>query len=154
MIEVPFYSVEDKRDNTKLLQDLAYAKSGDACVDVRISEDTIIEPNETKLIGTGLYTAVPVGWEIQLRPRSGLSAKTGLIFKNTLGTIDSGYRGEIKIVFHNLGEDPVELEYGSRVAQIKVSKVPMVEFTPVKDLNELCSIGVDRCGGFNSTGLK
>ena len=162
-VPVKFYSVDDIRDielaqnekrNCVKLQDLKYAKFGDACVDIRSSEKCTIHANSHELIHTGLYVAIPVGWEIQVRPRSGISAKTPLIMKNTIGTIDAGYRGELMVMFHNLSDQPITIDYGDRIAQIKVERVVEVDYIPVETLDELVSIGVNRGGGLGHTGLE
>ncbi len=163
VIPIQFFTVKDLRDeiaakeeNREMipLQDLKFAKEGDACVDIRCCEDVIILAGQSIMIKTGLYTAIPVGWEIQIRPRSGISAKTPLIMKNTIGTIDAGYRGEIRVIWHNLGDKVVTFEYGDRIAQMKVERVVPVKYIPVDTLEELEAIGVNRGGGFGSSGLN
>lgn len=162
-IPVQFFSVRDERDEKsakeenremKLLQDLKFANLGDACVDIRCCENVVIPAGKHLMIKTGLYTAIPIGWEIQIRPRSGISAKTPLIMKNTIGTIDAGYRGEIRILWHNLGVKEETFSYGDRIAQMKLERVEPVEYFSVNTLEELQAIGVDREGGFGSSGLK
>ena len=126
------------------------AKNGDACVDLRTRVDISIAPNETKLIPLGVAIALPKGWELQIRPRSGLSLKTELIAKNTIGTIDSGYRGELGFVAKNLGSKYISFKQGDRVCQAALKPIYIPDFNLVDDLDE-----TDRGeSGFNSTGLK
>ena len=162
-VPVKFYSEDDKTDielakkenrKPKKLQDLKYAKEGDACVDIRCSENVVIQPHSHVLAKTGLYVAIPVGWEIQVRPRSGISAKTPIIMKNTIGTIDAGYRGELMVMLHNLSNDIHHFNYGDRIAQIKVERVITANYIPVDTLDELTAIGVNRGGGLGHTGLE
>ena len=136
-------------------QDLKYAKNGDACCDVRALEDVIIPARSKVVVKTGLHIAIPENYEIQVRPRSGISFKTDLIFKNTVGTIDHGYLDAINIIFYNLdSDDSHNFSAGDRVAQIKLSPVPLVKYERVETLEELKSGRVDRGGGFGHTGLK
>ena len=109
-----------------------------------------LEPLERALIPTGLYAAFPEGTEAQIRPRSGLAAKKGITVLNTPGTIDSDYRGEIKVILINLGKDVFVVKNGERIAQMVVSPIKQVIIEEVKELSE-----TDRgIGGFGSTGTK
>jgi dUTP pyrophosphatase len=152
VVNVSFFVETDGKGNK--VQDLKYANYNDACFDIRTKKDIVIYPNESALIPTGLYVALPDGYELQIRPRSGLSAKTSLIFKNTIGTIDAGYRNEIFVIWYNLGVDPYTFHKGDRVAQGKVEKVPTVCFNEIDSLDELKKIGFDRGGGLGHTGLQ
>lgn len=148
-----------------------YANAGDAGMDVYAVEDDVILPGETKIIPTGIKVAIPLGYELQVRPRSGLSAKTKLRVANSPGTIDANYREEIKIIVENIepkvldvdlftgpdgnltlvkeyGRDFV-IEKGQRIAQLVLSEKPYCLFYEVEDVKE---IGQDRAGGFGSTG--
>ncbi|WP_067980898.1 dUTP diphosphatase [Nocardia caishijiensis] len=125
------------------------AHPGDAGVDLCTTEDVIIEPGERVLVGTGIALALPVGTVGLIHPRSGLAAKAGLSVVNTPGTIDAGYRGEIKVCLIN--HDPrtaVELRRGDRIAQLLVQRVELVEFTEVDDLDDTAR----GAGGYGSSG--
>lgn len=127
-----------------------YAKPGDAGMDVRAAEDITLAPCETKIIPTGLKVAIPVGYEIQVRPRSGMSFKTPIRVSNAPGTIDSGYRDEVGIILTNTSAtDSFEITKGDRVAQFVLQKVPVMEFEVVDDVSV---IGKNRGGGFGHTG--
>mgnify|MGYP003117901453 CR=1 FL=1 len=130
----------------------AYETIGSAGMDVRaaVSEDEplMLQPGERAMIPTGLSVAIPQGYEIQVRPRSGLAAKHGLTCLNTPGTIDSDYRGEIKIILINLGQEAFMIQRGERVAQLVLSPVTQLAWKCVDSLDE-----TERgTGGFGSTG--
>lgn len=110
-----------------------YAKPGDSGMDVRafIQDPITLAPLERKLIPTGLYVDIPEGFEIQVRPRSGLALKRGLTVLNTPGTVDSSYTGEIGIVLVNLSNETQTVEPGERIAQLVVAKVETVELEEV-----------------------
>lgn len=123
-----------------------------AGLDVRanITESITLDPLERTLVPTGLFIELPEGYEMQVRPRSGLAAKHGLSLVNAPGTIDADYRGEIKVILVNLSNTPYELKPGERVAQLVVSQFTRVEWEPVEELGE-----TERgAGGFGSTGVK
>ncbi|MBL1079674.1 dUTP diphosphatase [Nocardia sp. 2] len=125
------------------------AHEGDAGVDLCTTEDVIIEPGERVLVGTGIAVALPIGTVGLIHPRSGLAAKHGLSVVNTPGTVDAGYRGEIKVclINHDL-RTPVELRRGDRIAQLLVQKVELVDFVEVDALDE-----TERgAGGYGSSG--
>jgi dUTP pyrophosphatase len=128
-----------------------YAKSGDAGMDICSVEDTMISPYKTIIIKTGLKVAIPEGYEIQVRPRSGLSYKTGIRVANSPGTIDSGYRDEIGIILHNTSDKPFIVHRGDRIAQIILKEVPQISWEIV---DEVAYIGENRNGGFGSTGIN
>ena len=126
-----------------------YAHPTDAGADVFSSEDVTIVAGETKIIKTGLKVAIPIGYEIQVRPRSGLSAKTGIRVANAPGTIDSAYRGEIGIILHNTSTTPYEIKTGDKIAQLIISPVPMIKWKEVATISD----DTDRStGGFGSSG--
>ena len=130
----------------------SYAREGDAGMDVRAAETVIIAPSKTVLIPTGLKVAIPDGFEIQVRPRSGLSLKTPLRVANTPGTIDAGYRDEVCIIMQNMSPDTaVTVEKGERVAQFVLQRVPAIQFKQVESVKD---IGNNRGGGFGSTGVS
>jgi dUTP pyrophosphatase len=127
----------------------SYKTDGAAGLDISCSEDFEIKPMERRLVGTGICIAVPRGYEAQIRPRSGLAIKHGISLVNTPGTIDSDYRGEVKIIMINLGEQPVSFSKGERVAQMVICPVARVELEIVESLDE-----TERGeGGFGSTGV-
>lgn len=127
-----------------------YATEGSAGFDFYTIEDIEISPNETKIIKTGLAMAIPLGYEIQMRPRSGIAFKTTLIMPNSPGTIDSDYRGEFGIIIRNIGSETYRASKGERIAQGVLNEVPVAQFFEVSELDE-----TDRgVGGYGSTGLK
>lgn len=129
-----------------------YANPGDAGADLTAAIDTpvVIYPGERKAIGTGLAFAVPEGYEIQVRPRSGLALKHGVTVLNSPGTIDAGYRGEVRVILINLDPyRPFTVEPGMRIAQAVVAPVLRAHFYPVADLDE----SVRGEGGFGSSGV-
>lgn len=152
-VPVFFYSEKDSEGNS--IQDMKFATKLAACVDIKCKEDFEVAPGETAFIATGLYVSLPDNYEMQIRPRSGISAKTTLIFKNTIGTIDADYRGrEIFVLWYNLGTETVKYEKGSRIAQAKIEKVPQIDYIEVDSVEELKAMGYDRGGGCGSTGIK
>lgn len=129
-----------------------YETSLSAGVDLRANLDApvILKPLERALIKTGLFIALPAGYEAQVRPRSGLAFKNGLTVLNSPGTIDADYRGEIGVILVNLSNDNFTVNDGERIAQLVVAKHEQAEFVEVEELNET-SRGA---GGFGSTGVK
>jgi dUTP pyrophosphatase len=156
IVKVSFYSEKyDDMINSESIQDMERASLNSACVDIRCSKDVIIHPYQTEKISTGLYVSIPDGYEMQIRPRSGISAKTSLIFKNTIGTIDSDYRGrEIFVLWYNLGVESVTFKKGDRIAQAKIERVLPVVYEEVHTIEDLKKLGNDRGGGFGHSGLK
>jgi dUTP pyrophosphatase len=113
-----------------------------------ISQTLILAPGARALVPTGLRIALPSGFEAQVRPRSGLAAKHGVTVLNTPGTVDSDYRGEVKVILANLGDEPFEVTRAMRIAQMVVAPVTRVEWAETADLDQ-----TDRgAGGFGSTG--
>ncbi len=138
-----------KRENFK--GDLpAYESAGASGLDVRaqLKETMILKPGERAMIPTGLSFEIPLGFELQARPRSGWAAKQGMTLLNTPGTIDADYRGEVKIIAINLGLEPVEIKDQDRIAQLVLCPVYQAEFHVVSSLSET-KRGE---GGFGSTG--
>ena len=129
-----------------------YETSGSSGMDIAayIRQDIIINPGEKALIPTGFSLSVPQGYEVQIRPRSGLAAKKGVTVLNTPGTIDSDYRGEIKVILINLSKDIFYVKSGERIAQMVVCPVKQVVVEEVNELSDT-NRGV---GGFGSTGTK
>lgn len=150
-----------------------YANIGDSGMDIFALEDITINPGETKLIKTGLKVAIPIGYELQVRPKSGRSLKTKLRVANTPGTIDSGYRDEIGIIIENVNSPIKDIEYhfedgkvvidsilhgesyiiekGDKFAQLVLTKISTCDFYQIENIGE---IEGDRGGGFGSTGVK
>ena len=128
----------------------SYSTRGSSGVDVRaaVKEDVIIPHGELRLVPTNLSVEIPEGYEIQVRPRSGLAANHGIGILNSPGTIDSDYRGEIKIIVMNLGREEFKISRGDRIAQMVVSKVYKAEFLVSEDLEE----SIRGNGGFGHTG--
>jgi len=117
-----------------------------ACLDKNLE----IDPGEVKIIPTGIKLEIPQGYEAQVRPRSGLAFKHGITVLNTPGTIDSDYRGEVKVILINHGEEPFLIEDGMRIAQLIINKVETPEFEVVGELTET----VRGAGGFGHTGAQ
>lgn len=130
----------------------SYETSGSAGMDLRafLNENILLKPLERKLIPTGLFIELPDGYEAQIRPRSGLAIKKGLTLLNSPGTIDSDYRGEIKIIMVNLSNEEHTIENGERIAQMIISKYEKAELTEAIEL-EMSERG---SGGFGSTGTS
>ena len=128
----------------------SYAKPGDAGLDLRSTEDIVIEPGQRALIGTGIALAIPQGYAGFVQPRSGLAIKQGMTLVNTPGLIDSGYRGEIRIIALNTDkEHAIAIKRGDRIAQLVIQEVPAVELVEVEELSS--SERADT--GFGSSGL-
>jgi dUTP pyrophosphatase len=163
--EVKIY-VEKCRDGIELP---AYKNIGDAGMDIRAAEEVILKPGETKIVPTGLKFAIPEGYELQVRPRSGISLNTPIRLANSPGTIDSGYRGEFGVIISNSStkdDSGRELTYDletkgnvngtyvirkdDRIAQIVAAPVYEMKFEEIDDATK---IGIDRQGGFGSTGI-
>lgn len=129
----------------------AYETVGSAGLDLRaqLTEPVILKPLQRTLIPTGLFIELPGGYEAQIRPRSGLALKKGLSLLNSPGTIDSDYRGEIKVIMINLSNETTIVNTGERIAQMVIAKYEKVTFHEVDELNE-----TDRgAGGFGHTGI-
>jgi len=130
----------------------AYETEHAAGMDLRANLESPVElqPMQRQLIPTGLFIELPVGFEAQIRPRSGLAYKNGITVLNTPGTIDADYRGEIKVLLINLSDQPFSIKNGERVAQMVVAPHSRVDWTTVTDLS-----GTERgAGGFGHTGAK
>ncbi|WP_346893011.1 dUTP diphosphatase [uncultured Roseibium sp.] len=130
----------------------AYQSDLAAGLDLQAAVDAplVLEPGKRALVPTGLAMAIPAGFEGQVRPRSGLAAKNGITVLNTPGTIDADYRGEVKVILINLGDEAFTIERGSRIAQLVIAPVHQADIVEVEVLSE-----TDRGeGGFGSTGTK
>ena len=130
----------------------SYATSGSAGMDIRaaVKDEIIIEPSSIILVPTNLSVEIPKGYEIQVRPRSGLAANHGIGILNSPGTIDSDYRGEIQIIMINFGKEKFAIKRGDRIAQLVVSKVYTANLTQSDDLNH----SQRGKGGFGHTGKE
>jgi len=129
-----------------------YATEGAAGMDLRanIDDPIVLKPLERKLIPTGLYISLPIGYEAQVRPRSGLALKHGISVCNTPGTVDADYRGEVGVILINLSNEDFVVEDGERIAQMIIAKHERAEWLPVEELDE-----TERgAGGYGHTGTK
>ncbi len=126
-----------------------YETGGSAGLDIRSNEDGILNPGEYKLVKTGLFVEIPYGYEIQIRPRSGMALKYGVTVLNSPGTIDADYRGEIGVILINHGTLPYEIIKGERIAQMVVAKVEHAQWQSVGSLDTSTKRGTN---GFGSTG--
>jgi dUTP pyrophosphatase len=129
------------------LPEYAHGPNEDAGMDLRASEDFVLEPNVPGLVPTGLAIELPSGYEAQIRPRSGLALKQAITIPNSPATIDPGYRGEIKIILLNLGKTPYKVHAGDRIAQMVIARYEAVEWEE-SDLAD----SVRGVGGFGSSG--
>lgn len=129
-----------------------YQTSGAAAADVHacLDEPVTLQSMERHMIPTGLAMAIPTGYEVQIRARSGLSIKHGIAMVNGVGTIDSDYRGEVGVLVINLGQEPFVIEPSMRIAQMVLSKYEQINWQEVSELNETAR-GV---GGYGSTGIR
>jgi len=129
-----------------------YETIASAGMDLRanLSEDRILKPLERSIVGTGLFIELPMGYEAQVRPRSGLAAKKGITVLNAPGTIDADYRGEIGVILVNLSNEDFIIENGERIAQLVIAKHDRAEWIQVNELAETTRGD----GGFGSTGTK
>jgi len=128
----------------------AYATSGAAGMDVVAAEGLTLDPGKRHAVATGFAMAIPEGYEVQVRPRSGLALKHGVTCLNTPGTIDSDYRGEVKVILANLGDAPFAIARGDRIAQLVPAPVQRADLAEVASLDETAR----GAGGFGSTGTR
>ena len=126
----------------------SYASAGAAGLDVVAAESLTLAPGARHAVASGFAIAIPEGFEVQVRPRSGLALKHGITCLNTPGTIDSDYRGELKVILANLGAEPFEVVRGERIAQLVPAPVLRAAFTEVETLDDTAR----GAGGFGSTG--
>ena len=125
-----------------------YASEDAAGLDVTAAEELTLQPGQRHAVATGFAIDIPRGYEVQVRPRSGLAFKNGITCLNTPGTIDSDYRGEVKVILVNLGQEPFEIRRGERIAQLVPAPVLRADFVEVGELGETAR----GAGGFGSTG--
>lgn len=149
MVEIKIKKLSAEFDDIQIPN---YATSGSAGMDVRaaIKDELTVEQNSISLVPTNLSVEIPKGYEIQVRPRSGLAANHGIGILNSPGTIDSDYRGEIKIILINLGKEKFTVKRGDRIAQLVVTKVYTANLIQSNDLNH----SKRGEGGFGHTGKK
>ncbi len=148
-VEIKIKRLNDQFDDIPVP---GYATSGSAGMDIRaaVKDEIVIEPSNISLIPTNLSVEIPNGYEIQVRPRSGLAANHGIGILNSPGTIDSDYRGEVKIILINLGKEKFVIKRGDRIAQLVVSKVYTANLVQADDLNH----SKRGKGGFGHTGKE
>lgn len=127
----------------------AYETAGSAGMDICAAQGAILRVGKRAAIATGFAFAIPEGYEVQVRPRSGLALKNGITCLNTPGTIDSDYRGEVKVILANLGDEDFQIKTGDRIAQIVVAPVTQAQMVEVNSLDETAR----GAGGFGSTGV-
>lgn len=149
-IEVPVFNNSTNKLPT-------YATNGSAGVDLKANLNgegaVVLHPGKRMLIDTGLQVAIPEGYEIQVRPRSGLALKNGITVLNTPGTVDSDYRNRIGVILMNHSNEPFTINEGDRIAQAVLTKVEQIDWTPVSDVADLSK--TDRgLGGFGHSGVK
>ncbi|HWE52931.1 MAG TPA: dUTP diphosphatase [Bryobacteraceae bacterium] len=125
----------------------AHGPNEDAGMDLHSVESVELRAGETKLVATGLAIELPPGYEAQIRPRSGLALKYGITLPNAPATIDPGYRGELKVILHNLGREPFQIQPGERIAQIVIARYEAVEWEETE-----LSVSARGEGGFGSSG--
>ena len=128
----------------------AYASDGAAGMDIVAAETLTLRPGTRHAVATGFAMAIPPGYEVQVRPRSGLALKHGVTCLNTPGTIDSDYRGEVKVILANLGDESFEIKRGDRIAQLVPAPVQRAAFAEVETLDATTR----GAGGFGSTGIE
>jgi dUTP pyrophosphatase len=139
--------IEKCRENAVLPK---YATDNDAGADIYAADNVRIEAGETKIVPTGLKVAIPEGFEIQIRPRSGMSLNTCMRVANAPGTVDAGYRNEVGVILHNTGDYYFDVKVGARIAQMVLQRVPKIEWQVVDSVE---GIGQDRGGGYGHTGV-
>ena len=125
-----------------------YASDDAVGLDVSAAEELVLQPGERHAVATGFAIEIPRGYEVQVRPRSGLAMRHGITCLNTPGTIDSDYRGEVKVILINLGQEAFEIRRGERIAQLVPAPVLRADFIEASELNETAR----GSGGFGSTG--
>lgn len=148
VVELPLEIMEHARG----LPLPAYMTAGSAGMDLRaaVEKDVTVAPGEVEMLPTGLKVAVPPGYELQIRPRSGLAARYGMGLLNSPGTVDADYRGEIRVIMINHGKAPFKVRRGDRIAQMILCPIPRVRLVPTARLSE-----TERGeGGFGHTGIE
>lgn len=147
------FKIKIKFINKSENENPVYAKEGDSGFDLRADESGTLKPLERKLVSTGLFFELPDGYEMQVRPRSGLALKHGITVLNTPGTVDTGYRGEIKVLLINLSNEEFTWEKGERIAQGVITSRVSSDFGDLVEVTEINKSERGE-GGFGSTGTK
>ena len=150
MSNTPFeicFKIEPGYEKVKLPD---YQTAGASGMDVCAAESLVLSPGETRLVATGFSMSLPIGYEAQIRPRSGLAAKHQLTLLNSPGTIDADFRGQVRVILTNLGKEPFEVEIGDRIAQMVICKVERPIIKIVEELAETAR----GSGGFGHTGRR
>lgn len=147
MIQVRFNKINALAQIPQYMSEGAAGCDAYACLE----EPITLNPGDRVAVSTGLAIEIPPGYEVQVRPRSGLAIKKGVTVVNAPGTIDSDYRGEVKVLLVNLDKNPVTIEHGERVAQFVVAKVEQIQWVPISE-EEALSETARGVGGFGSTG--
>jgi dUTP pyrophosphatase len=150
MLEVEFKTLAHFEGLALPAYETALAAGADLRAAVAESDPMVLQPGERALVPTGFCMALPDGYEAQIRPRSGLAYKNGVTCLNTPGTIDADYRGEVKVLLINHGQDPFTIHRGERIAQMVIAPITQPVFKQVSELSET----VRGAGGFGSTGVK
>ena len=145
--------IEIKYINKSENKNPVYAKEGDSGFDLRANEGGVLRPLERRLVGTGLFFELPDGYELQIRPRSGLAYKNGVTVLNSPGTVDTGYRGEIKVLLVNISNEDFYWEKGERIAQGVISHRISSDYGDLIEVSEITE-SERGSGGFGSTGTK
>ena len=145
--------IEIKYINKSENENPVYAKEGDSGFDLRANEGGVLRPLERRLVGTGLFFELPDGYELQIRPRSGLAYKNGVTVLNSPGTVDTGYRGEIKVLLVNISNEDFYWEKGERIAQGVISHRISSDYGDLIEVSEITE-SERGSGGFGSTGTK
>jgi len=153
---VAWYKLKLRFSNKSTNQDPEYATDGASGFDLRadITEPIVIEAGHRSIVPTGLYFELPDNFEMQIRPRSGLAAKNGVTVLNSPGTIDADYRGEIKVILINLGQEPFTIKHGDRIAQAVITQVTANNYLTLKKIDEVETNTGRSSDGFGSTGLS
>ena len=153
---IDWYKLKLKYSNKSTNQDPEYATDGASGFDLRANLDKSIylEVGHRSIIPTGLYFELPDNFEMQIRPRSGLAAKNGVTVLNSPGTIDTDYRGEIKVILINLGQEDFTINHGDRIAQAVIAQVTAKNYLILKKIDEVETKTERGSGGFGSTGIK
>ena len=149
ILKIKIARADGRSDDIPLPQYITEGSAGmDLCA--AVAGDQLIKPGETLIVPTGFGIALPLGYEAQVRPRSGLAAKYGVGILNAPGTIDSDYRGEIKVILTNFGKHDFMVRRGDRIAQLVINRYVRIQWQEVKQLTETSRGG----GGFGHTGMK
>lgn len=153
-VDEDYYKIKLRFSNKSTNEDPQYATAGSSGFDLRanLSENILVKAGSRAIVPTGLFFEIPDNFEIQVRPRSGLAAKNGITVLNTPGTIDADYRGEIKVILINLGDEDFMISHGDRIAQAVVASVTAKNIINLTKVSEISTDTERGEGGFGSTG--